>query len=165
MKLTLPPFDYKLKKQNDLRMIFDVIRRKYVVITPEEWVRQHIIHYLINYKHYPKSLLCVEKEVEINGLKRRYDLISFDRQGRVLLVVECKAPEIELSQTVFDQAFEYNVSLCAPFIAVTNGLQHFFLHKGVDGKFIVATDIPEFKKLSSDFAEPSFNNSDTSTVK
>ena len=107
--LNLPPFEYKVKKQNGQVWIFDSIRKRYVVLTPEEWVRQHFIHFLIERKGYPAQLIAVEKEIQVCGMKRRFDIVCYDRQATPYLIVECKAPSVSLSQVVFDQAFQYNL--------------------------------------------------------
>lgn len=122
--LTLPPFEYKVKKSAGKLWIFDVVRRRYFVLTPEEWVRQHVVHYLIGYRGYPPALVAVEREISVCGLRRRFDIVCFDRSAAPYLVVECKAPSVELTSTVFDQAFRYNLSLRARYVAVTNGVLH-----------------------------------------
>ena len=92
LELSLPGFDYKVKNQNGTVMIFDIVRKKYVVLTPEEWVRQHVVHYLVEKKGYAISRVAVEREIELYGLKRRFDIVVFDRSGNPWLLVECKAP-------------------------------------------------------------------------
>ena len=121
LELSLPGFDYKVKKQNGTVMIFDIVRKKYVVLTPEEWVRQHVVHYLVEKKGYAISRVAVEREIELYGLKRRFDIVVFDRSGNPWLLVECKAPAVALTQKVFDQVFRYNLTLAAPYVAITNG--------------------------------------------
>lgn len=145
MELTLPPFDYKVKKQQGGTMIFDIIRKKYVALTPEEWVRQHMIHYLIEQLHYPASLIAVEKEIDLYGLKRRFDLVCYDRQSQPYLIVECKAPTVSLSQAVFDQVFRYNLILAARYVAVTNGIIHYCGYMSEEKRFTFLPQIPEFK--------------------
>ena len=113
--LNLPPFEYKVKKQNGQIWIFDMIRKRYVVLTPEEWVRQHFIHFLIENKGYPAQLIAVEKEIQVCGMKRRFDLVCYDRQANPYLIVECKAPSVALSQVVFDQAFRVELVHCCSF--------------------------------------------------
>lgn len=142
--LNLPPFDYKVKKQNGQVWIFDTIRKRYVVLTPEEWVRQHFIHFLIEYKHYPAQLIAVEKEIQVCGMKRRFDLVCYDRQTNPYLIVECKAPSVPLSQIVFDQVFQYNRSLAARFVAITNGCEHFCGEISPDCGFRIVAEIPDF---------------------
>lgn len=143
MELTLPPFEYKVKKQNGVVSIYDIIRKKYVVLTPEEWVRQHFIHYLIRERHYPAAWITVEKEIDLYGLKRRFDLVCFDRYSKPYLIVECKAPEITLSQTVFDQVFRYNLTIGAPYVAITNGIVHFCGRIDERQQFAMLAEIPE----------------------
>ena len=121
--LNLPPFEYKVKKQNGQIWIFDMIRKRYVVLTPEEWVRQHFIHFLIEGKGYPAQLIAVEKEIQVCGMKRRFDLVCYDRQANPYLIVECKA---------------------ARFIAITNGCLHFCGEISGDGKFQMLAEIPNF---------------------
>ena len=125
LELALPAFDYKVKRQSGALMIFDIIRKKFVVLTPEEWVRQHVIHYLVESKNYPVALIAVEREIDLYGLRRRFDVVAFDREGKPWLIIECKAPSVQLDQKVFDQAFRYNITLTAPYVAITNGIKHY----------------------------------------
>lgn len=147
MELSLPAYDYKVKKQNGAVFIFDDIRRKYVALTPEEWVRQHFIHYLITCRHYPAALIAVEKEIEMFGQKRRFDIVCFDRSSRPYLIVECKAPAVMLTQSVFDQVFGYNLIMAAPYVAVTNGIVHHCGQVCPDRQFTLLTEIPEFGNI------------------
>ena len=144
--LTLPPFPYNVKKQNGTLHIFDILRKKYIVLTPEEWVRQHLIHYLIDYKGYPAALIAVEREIQLYGLRRRFDLVVFDREGQPWLLVECKAPDVNLSRRVFDQAFRYNITLGAPYLCVTNGIQHHCGTVRPDCGFVFLDDFPAFPR-------------------
>jgi len=106
--------------------IFDIIRKKYVVLTPEEWVRQHVVHYLIYTRSFRKSYINVEKMFKINNIVKRYDVVVYNPDGSIYLLVECKKPDIKLSQTVFDQIARYNLQLNAKYLMVTNGLQHIY---------------------------------------
>ena len=124
-KLNLPVFDYKLQKAEGKVWIFDGIRKKYVVLTPEEWVRQHFVHYLISAKKYPRSLIRVEGGLVYNDLQRRSDLVVYDRQGNPWMIVECKAPTMPVSASTLSQASAYNTTLRAKYLCVTNGLVHF----------------------------------------
>lgn len=144
LELSLPAFEYKVKRQSGAVMIFDVIRKKYVVLTPEEWVRQHVVHYLTEVKNYPAALVAVEREIDLYGLRRRYDIVVFDRGGRPWMVVECKAPSVELTQHVFDQAFRYNIALAAPYVAVTNGIKHYCGKIGSVCGFAFLDDFPGY---------------------
>tara|TARA_B100000929_G_scaffold251722_1_gene211844 strand:- start:12315 stop:12704 length:390 start_codon:yes stop_codon:yes gene_type:complete len=106
--------------------IFDEIRKKFIILTPEEWVRQHTIQFLIQQKKYPKQLLNAEKQLKVNGLTRRYDIVAYNPDGSINLIVECKAPSIKITQNAFDQIARYNLSLKAEQLMVTNGLNHYF---------------------------------------
>lgn len=144
LELSLPAFEYKVKKMSGTTMIFDVVRKKYVVLTPEEWVRQHVIHYLAEHKHYPLSLIAVEREIPLYGMRRRFDVVCYDRSGEPYLLIECKAPTVQLSQKVFDQAFRYNLTLAAPYVAITNGVKHFCGEVNPHHGFVFLDDFPEF---------------------
>lgn len=122
--LNLPPFEYKLKKADGKLFIFDVIRKKYTYLSPEEWVRQHFVHYIINEMKYPRSLITVEEGLSYNQRLKRSDIVIFDRQGTPWMVIECKAPTISLSEETLFQASVYNVSLKARYITITNGMSH-----------------------------------------
>ena len=124
--LNFPTYSFRLKNSENNTHIFDVIRKKFVVLQPEEWVRQHCIQYLLQEKNYPISLINVEKVVLINGLKKRYDIVVFNPDGSLAVVVECKAPKVQISQSVFDQIARYNLTLKASYLMVTNGLNHYF---------------------------------------
>ncbi len=122
IKLNLPAFNYKLKKADGKVWIFDGIRKKYVVLTPEEWVRQHVVQYLLSHLNYPKSLIKVEASLSYNTLEKRADVIVFDREGKPWMIVECKAPDLKLTQSAAMQVATYNKSLQAPFVVITNGM-------------------------------------------
>lgn len=124
--LNLPPFDYKLKKADGKLWIFDVIRKKYIVLLPEEWVRQHFIHYLIDSGRYPKSLIKIEGGLRYNELRKRSDILVYDRAGKPWMIVECKAPEIKVTEETVFQASVYNATIQAKYVAVTNGLTHLY---------------------------------------
>jgi len=124
-ELNFPTYHFKLEKRANKIYIFDEIRRQYVQLTPEEWVRQHTLHYLIQDKRYSKSLIAVEKQLMINQTKRRFDIVVFNRQMQPHLLVECKAPNIKINQKTFDQANQYNWLLKAPYLFLTNGLKHY----------------------------------------
>jgi len=124
-KLNLPDYDPSLKKENGKVWIFDVIRKKYIVLTPEEWVRQHFINYLIAELKYPKSLFRIEGSLSYNKLQKRSDILVFDRNGKAWLLIECKSPTIKLNQKAFNQVAVYNMTLGAKYLAVTNGMAHF----------------------------------------
>ena len=124
--LNLPPIQPRLAERADGRpAIFDVIRRRYVALTPEEWVRQHFVHYLLEHKGYPSALLANEVQLTLNGMSRRCDTVLYRRDRTPRLIVEYKAPEVEITQRVFDQITRYNMVLRADYLVVSNGLQHY----------------------------------------
>jgi hypothetical protein len=148
IKLNLPEFEYKLKKADGKVWIFDVIRKKYLILTPEEWVRQHFIHYLIGELKYPKALLKVEGGLTYNQLQKRSDILVFDREGKPWMVIECKSPDQKLSQATLEQASAYNATLRAKFLSVTNGMLH--LCASTDwslSKTTVLDKLPEYPEL------------------
>jgi len=124
-KLNLPEYAFRTKTENGRAMIFDGIRKKFVVLTPEEWVRQHFIQFLKNEKKFPQSLMAVEKKVNVNGHPRRFDLLIYQRNGQAHLIAEFKAPGVKISQETFDQVVRYNMALRVEYVVVSNGLQHF----------------------------------------
>jgi hypothetical protein len=141
--LDFPPFDYVVKRLRGRLYIFDRTRRRHVLLTPEEWVRQHLIRFLVDHRGYPEALVAVEREIEVCGLRRRFDVVCYDRQSSPYLIVECKAPTVPLSPATFDQVFSYNLSLSARYAAVTNGLVHFCGE--VAGGFRLLPGIPFFE--------------------
>lgn len=125
MQLNFPPIDAQIRVQNGKQFIYDIIRKKYIALTPEEWVRQHLVHFLINERQCPKGLIAVERGLKHNGLQRRFDVVVYSRNLTPWLIVECKAPQVAITQQTFDQIARYNMSLQVPYLLVTNGLQHF----------------------------------------
>jgi hypothetical protein len=126
-KLNLPEYSFQIKNsEKDQPYILDVIRKKYVLLTPEEWVRQHILRYLTEEKGFPVSLISVEAGVKVNRLKRRYDALIRNRYGDPLVLVECKSPTVQIRQATFDQVVAYNHSIKAGYLLITNGLKHYF---------------------------------------
>jgi hypothetical protein len=124
--LNLPPYPFKIENHNGTLFLFDEIRKKQVVLTPEEWVRQHFVQYLIAEKKYPRSLIKLEGGLKLNGNAKRSDIVIFNNKGEKILMVECKAPSVKITQAVFDQIARYNWVHKIPIIAVTNGLQHYY---------------------------------------
>jgi len=144
-ELNFPKFEYRFKSTENKVSIFDVIRKKFIILQPEEWVRQHCIHYLINDKKYPKSLINVEKELTINGLKKRYDIVVFNPNGSICLIVECKSYDVRIDQKTFDQIARYNLALNANYLMVTNGLNHYYCQMDTDVKrYLFLKDIPDY---------------------
>jgi hypothetical protein len=124
-QLNLPEYAFRIKSEDGKTMIFDAIRRKFVALTPEEWVRQNFIEYLKTEKNYPASLMAVEKQITINQMLRRFDLLVYSRTHQPCLIAEFKAPDVKITQDVFDQVVRYNMALKVAGIIVSNGLQHF----------------------------------------
>lgn len=144
--LNLPAFDYKTKKEGGRNFILDLIRRKYVVLTPEEWVRQHFLHFLIHDLRYPKSLFKVESGLKFNTLQKRSDILVHNRKGEPWMLIECKSPDIKLTQKAFNQIAVYNMTIQAKYLAVTNGMIHFCCQvseTGEPGTFLI--DFPQFE--------------------
>jgi hypothetical protein len=124
-ELNLPSFDKKVIQKDGKPFIFDIIRRQYVALTPEEWVRQHFVHYLISEKGYPQSLMANEVQLKLNGMSRRCDTVVYDRTLRPRVIVEYKAPTVSITQQVFDQICRYNMVLQVDYLIVSNGLVHY----------------------------------------
>ena len=144
-ELNFPKFSFRFKNKENKISIFDVIRKRFVILQPEEWVRQHCIHYLIDYKGYPKSLINIEKELIINSLRKRYDIVIFNSDGSIHLIVECKAPSININQNVFDQIALYNLSLNATYLMISNGINHYYCQMDFKKeKYHFLKDIPEY---------------------
>jgi hypothetical protein len=145
-KLNLPTYNFKLKSNENKTLIFDIIRKKYMVLTPEEWVRQHFVAFLMEEKKYPTSLIAVEKQLIINNRKKRTDILIFNSEGKPDIIVECKAPKIKITQNTFDQIARYNLKLKANFLVVTNGLEHFYCKMDFENKtYIFLKEIPNYK--------------------
>ena len=144
-KLNLPPCSFKSKRNERHTLIFDELRKKYLVLTPEEWVRQHFVRFLINKKKYPASLIALEKQFTVNNLKKRTDIVVFNSSGNPNIIVECKAPNIKITQTTFDQIARYNIKLNANYLIITNGLEHYFCKMDFKNKtYVFLEDIPEY---------------------
>lgn len=124
--LNFKTYPFRFKNKENKVFIFDEIRKKFVVLQPEEWVRQHVVHFLINELEIPKSLINVEKVLKLNGLTKRYDIVVYKPDGKIAIMVECKAPSITITQQTFDQIARYNLELDANYLMVTNGLQHYY---------------------------------------
>lgn len=145
VKLNLPAFNFNLRQDEGRVLIFDSLRKRHVTLTPEEWVRQHFIHYLINYLKYPRSLIKVEGGLTFNTLHKRSDIVVFDRTGSPWMVIECKAPELRLSERTVLQASTYNHSLRARYLVVTNGMSHICCEiNWENSQTVVMPDMPEY---------------------
>ncbi|WP_343486203.1 type I restriction enzyme HsdR N-terminal domain-containing protein [Allomuricauda sp. d1] len=143
--LNFPTYDFRFKSSENKVWIFDDIRKKYVVLQPEEWVRQHALMFLMKTKKYPKSHINVEKQLMLNGLKKRYDIVVFNPDGSIRILVECKAPEVGITQNTFDQIARYNMPLQSEFLMITNGLEHYYCQMdGANEKYTFLKEIPDF---------------------
>lgn len=145
INLNLPKYSFRIKSKENKLYIFDKIRKKDLVLTEEEWVRQHFLSYLNEDKNYPLSLMAVEKKCTVNNMTKRTDIVVFDKTGSPHIIVECKAPQVQITQQAFDQIARYNMTLNAKFLIVTNGLQHFYCqmdHKAKEYRFL--KEIPEY---------------------
>jgi len=124
-KLNLPIAALKTKLVDGTTQVFDQVRKKYLILTPEEWVRQHFLYYLNQEKNYPLGLMGIEQMVKYNGMKTRADIVLYTTEGKPNMIVECKAPNVKITQDAFNQIAKYNFKLKVPFLVVTNGIQHF----------------------------------------
>ncbi len=143
--LNLPPFDHKVIDRNGKPHIYDLIRKKYIMLTPEEWVRQHIIHLLINHYNYPKSLFAVETGLYYNKMAKRSDIMILNTNGLPHLLVECKSPDVAISQHTFAQIARYNFTLRPAFLAISNGLTH-YCFSVQNGEINYLNDFPVFER-------------------
>jgi hypothetical protein len=145
-ELKYPRFDIRLKEGGkDKLLVFDAVRRKWLQLTPEEWVRQHVVNYFIHHFNYPASLISLEKEIELNGLKKRYDVVVYTKQLKPFMIVECKAPGVELSPEVLDQASRYNLTLNVEYVFITNGLKDQLYKSGN-----IASELPAYNEFAGE---------------
>lgn len=148
LRLNLPSKVFKIKETDGKLVIFDEIRKRYVALTPEEWVRQHFISFLIDEKKYPKSLIANEISIKLNSTDKRCDSVVYDRFLNPLIIVEYKAPEVEITQAVFDQISRYNIVFKVPYLIVSNGLSHYCCHIDYNlNKSIFLTEIPMYEDI------------------
>ena len=144
-KLNLPIYSIKLKKKGNKTLVFDPIRKKYIVLTPEEWVRQNFIQFLINEKNYPASLIALEMGIDLLNTKKRCDIVLYNTKGLPHMIVECKAPSIKISQDTFDQIARYNMTLKTDLLVVTNGMQHYIcIMDHQDKRYNFLKEIPNY---------------------
>lgn len=147
-ELNFPKFLFRFKNNENKISIFDEIRKKFVSLQPEEWVRQHCVQYLIQNKKYPKSLINVEKELKVNNLRKRYDIIVYNTDGSIYLIVECKSPKTTINQNTFDQIARYNLTLNADLLMVTNGINHYYCKMDYEAeRYYFLKDIPNYNSL------------------
>lgn len=147
-KLNFPKYNFRFKNNENKTLIFDIIRKKFVILTPEEWVRQHTLHFLITEKKYPVSYINVEKQLLLNDSVKRYDIVIFKNDGDVEIIIECKAPSIAINQVTFDQIARYNLALNSNLLMVTNGLTHYFCKMDIKNKrYLFLRDLPKYNQL------------------
>ncbi|MFA6923499.1 MAG: type I restriction enzyme HsdR N-terminal domain-containing protein [Bacteroidales bacterium] len=147
-KLNLPEYEFIYKTTGSETFIFDILRKKYILLTPEEWVRQNFVQYLIHDKKFPKSLIAIEKSVKYNKLIKRFDLLVYDKSGKPFVIIECKAPTVEISQNTFDQIARYNMTLKVKYLIVTNGMQHYCCVMDYEkNDYFFLKEIPEYSNL------------------
>ena len=132
-KLNFPTYNFKLKKNNNKTYIFDEIRKKWIFLSPEEWVRQNFVMY-IKSKGYPLSLMNIEKGFSVNGVSKRYDIVVFNQIGKVNILVECKSFTQKILNNHFDQIMRYNIELKSTYLVVSNGINHYFLRFDIDNR-------------------------------
>ncbi len=145
-QLNLPKYNLKIVKENNQTKVFDVVRKKYVVLTPEEWVRQNFIHYLINEKQYPQSLIAVEASLKYNTLQKRADIVIYNKLGQATILVECKAASVKITEDTFHQAAVYNMNFRVNFMILTNGINHYCCQMNYEEKtYLFLSQIPDFE--------------------
>ncbi len=148
LPLNLPSFAAKIQRRNGKNVIFDPLRRKFIALTPEEWVRQHFVHFLTELKGYPKGLLANEVQLDLNGTKKRCDTVLFGKDLSARMIVEYKAPHIEITQAVFDQITRYNMVLKVEYLIVSNGINHYCCRIDYSGmSYTFLPDIPGYDEL------------------
>lgn len=148
LSLNLPPYTTKIAVRDGKNSIWDIIRRKYVALTPEEWVRQHFVHFLVEHKGYPVSLLANEVALTLNGTSRRCDTVLYDRTLSPRMIIEYKAPHIPITQKVFDQISRYNLVFRVDYLIVSNGLSHYCCRMDYDHQsYEFLKDVPEYREL------------------
>ena len=143
LKLNFPDYSFRFKSNENKPLIFDVIRKKFVSLTAEEWVRQHVIQFLLTEKKYPSSHISVEKQLTLHKTVKRYDIVIYNSDGSIHLIVECKSSSVLITQETFDQIARYNLSLNASFLMITNGLDHYYCQMDYEAeKYNFLNDIP-----------------------
>lgn len=144
--LNFPEFKFNIKENAGTLSIFDSLRKKYLILTPEEWVRQHMISFLVEFKQYPRTLFALEKSIQYNQLQKRFDILILDRKGKPFLLIECKSTDIQLSQKTVEQVAVYNKTIGAPYMGISNGKQHLFLaFLRKEQKYEQLSDLPQFQ--------------------
>lgn len=146
--LNLPKTQLKIMRDNGKMSVWDILRRKYVALTPEEWVRQHFVHYLVEHKGYPAAMLANEVSITLNTTTKRCDTVLYDHQVKPRMIIEYKAPTVALSQRVFDQISRYNIVMHVDYLIVSNGLQHYCCRMDYEHRtYQFLTSIPDYNTL------------------
>lgn len=144
--LNLPTYSFNIKSEGQRKFIFDSLRKKYIALTPEEWVRQNFIRYLINEKNYPAGLIGVERSFEVNNLSKRCDILVYNLTGEPLLIVECKSFRVKIKQDTFDQIARYNIKYKVKYLVVTNGIDHYCCRMDyINNNYEFLEYIPDFE--------------------
>lgn len=150
LSLNLPAFDAKIIVKNGKNVIFDSIRRRYVALTPEEWVRQHFVNFLIAHKGYPRELMANEVPITLNGTRKRCDTVLYKRDLSARMIIEYKAPDVEITQAVFNQIMRYNMVLRVEYLVISNGIQHFCCQMDyANNRYNFLQYIPDYHQINS----------------
>lgn len=147
IKIEFPPYHPKIKTEAGKEIIFDEVRKRWITLTPEEWVRQNFLQYLVKVAGYPASLIAVEKEISLGELKKRFDIVVFDKNSKPNMVIECKEMNVPLTEAVLNQVLRYNITLQVPFLVITNG-SHCFAAENKNGQLSELSSIPIFAERS-----------------
>ena len=146
--LNLPSASLSIKQKDEKRVVFDILRKRFVALTPEEWVRQHFIHYLIYYKGYPAALLGNEVPLKVGLLQKRCDTVLYGKDTKPVMIVEYKAASVNITQRVFDQICRYNITMRVPYLIVSNGMKHYCCHVDYEkGTYSFLADVPSYDEL------------------
>jgi hypothetical protein len=141
IKINYPPYQPKIQAQDDKEFIFDEVRKQWIILTPEEWVRQNFLQYLIQVKKYPLKLIAVEKEIKLGEVKKRFDILVYDKNTQPWMIIECKEMNVALGQSVLDQVLRYNINLQVPYIVITNG-SYCQAFSSINGKITDLNELP-----------------------
>ncbi len=144
LTINYPEPTFRIKKENDKELLFDPLRKKWLLLTPEEWVRQNFVQYLIQVKHYPSSLIALEKEIWLGELKKRFDILIYNKDHQPWMITECKGTDIKLSDETLQQALRYNISVPAEFLVITNGHYSFAWQKK-NGELFEISELPKWQ--------------------
>lgn len=145
IRLNLPPYKHTFKQIDDKKYIFDRVRKKYLLLTPEEWVRQNFVEYLVQDLGYPATLISIEKAIKVNRTVKRYDIVAHNNQGEPVCLVECKAPDVKITKDVFDQIAVYNLKLNVKYLILTNGINHYCCVMDFnEKKYVFLPNIPAY---------------------